>query len=107
VKAIAGKDALENESSTGGFIAGSDWTLICQSTEEAAHFHQVRGKLDDFSMLAFVRENCRCDRIGVNIETNICDVIHGWTPYWLLMLFNNILYQSTMMIGRVSRFHTI
>jgi hypothetical protein len=80
VKSILGKDSLENEAGAGRFVAGPNRSFFGKTPKEAADFHEVPGKLNDFGILGIAFENGGGNRIGVHIETDVYILIHGWIP---------------------------
>jgi hypothetical protein len=70
VEAVISENTLEDEASTGGFVASPQGCFLGEMTEQASYLHQIARELDDFRLFTIAFEDGRCDGISVNVETD-------------------------------------
>jgi hypothetical protein len=80
VEAVVAQDAMEDETGTGGFVTGPNGALFGEVTEETPYFHEIAGEPEDLSLVTIPFEDRRRNRVGMDIESNPCILIHGWIP---------------------------
>jgi len=70
VEAVISENTLEDEASTGGFVASPHWRFLGEVTEQASYLHEIAREPNDLGLFTIAFENGRCDGISVHVETD-------------------------------------